>query len=476
MVEPKRTFAPNVLKGMAQSTSDARGALFAVAQDTRRSDPGQQPSGIRQMSVQRSPKKGGIMCARFPVKVFVSVIALAFAAAPAFAADPQPIKIGLLYSLSGLAAVYTKGTVIGHEIAAEEINASGGLLGGRKIEYVTRDDKLKPGVAVDEYRRMVTRDQVDFVMGVISSGVALAVSEVAKETKVLFVDTIAQTAALTEEQGHNYVVRLNTNSVVLGRTAALAAAKGPWKSYYFIGPDYEWGHRVNADFWDFLQKKKPDVSKLGDLWPKLGERDFSAHITAMLNAKPDAVFSSVWGGDLIAFIKQASAYGFFEKTQFIATGAGDLDILEPLGSEMPNGIMATFLYAFDILPTKQARNEKFIAEFKERTGEFPKSGDIIGYVSTYIMAEAIKKAGTTDSAALGKALRGSKYETLLGDITVRDFDGQATFPYNVGFTSTDPKYPFKRLKDVTRAQGEDVLSTKDEVEKARADYKKNKGG
>ena len=417
----------------------------------------------------------GIMRVRFPAKVFVSVIALAFAAAPAFAADPQPIKIGLLYSLSGLAAVYTKGTVIGHEIAAEEINASGGLLGGRKIEYVTRDDKLKPGVAVDEFRRMVTRDQVDFVMGVISSGVALAVSEVAKETKLLFVDTIAQTAALTEEQGHDYVVRLNTNSVVLGRTAALAAAKGPWKSYYFIGPDYEWGHRVNADFWDFLQKKKPDVSKLGDLWPKLGERDFSAHITAMLNAKPDAVFASVWGGDLIAFIKQANAYGFFEKVQFIATGAGDLDILEPLGGEMPNGIMATFLYAFDILPTKQARNEKFIAEFKERAGYLPKSGDIIGYVSTYIMAEAIKKAGTTDSVALGNALRGSTYETLLGDITVRDFDGQATFPYNVGFTYTDPKYPFKRLKDVTRAQGEDVLQSKEEIEKVRADYKK-KGG
>src|SRR5713101_8497033 len=187
--------------------------------------------------------------------VLVPVVALALFAVPAQTADPKPIKIGLLYSRSRLAAVYTKGTVIGHQIAAEEINASGGLLGGRKIEYVIRDDKLKPGVAVEEYRRMVTRDQVDFVMGVISSGVALAVSEVAKETKVLFVDTIAQTAALTEEQGHDYVVRLNTNSVVIGRTAALAAAKGPWKTYYFIGPDYEWGHRVNADFWEFVQHK-----------------------------------------------------------------------------------------------------------------------------------------------------------------------------------------------------------------------------
>src|SRR5262245_50246746 len=295
------------------------------------------------------------MSVHFGTRVFASVFALALFVAPALA-DPPPIKIGLLYSLSGLAAVYTKGTVVGHQIAAEEINASGGLLGSRKIEYVIRDDKLKPGIAVEEFRRMVTRDQVDFVMGVISSGVALAVSEVAKETKVLFVDTIAQTAALTEEQGHDYVTRLNTNSVVLGRTAALAAAKGPWKTYYFIGPDYEWGHRVNGDFWEFLRKKRSDVTKLGDLWPKLGERDFSAHITAILNAKPDAVFSSVWGGDLIAFIKQANAYGFFDKVKFIATGAGDLDILEPLGAEMPDGILATFLYAFDYLPTKDRKS------------------------------------------------------------------------------------------------------------------------
>src|SRR5713101_2544503 len=378
------------------------------------------------------------MRVRFLAYVLVPVVALAtLFGAQSPAADPKPIKIGLLYSLSGMAAVYTKGTVIGHQIAAEEINAAGGLLGGRKIEYVIRDDKLKPGIAVDEFRRMVTRDEVDFVMGVISSGVALAVSEVAKEMKVLFVDTIAQ-------------------------TAALAAAKGPWKNYYFIGPDYEWGHRVNADFWEYLQTKKPGVAKMGDLWPKLGERDFSAHITAILNAKPEAVFTSLWGGDLIAFIKQANAYGFFDKVQFIATGAGDLDILEPLGAEMPNGILATFLYAFDYLPTKQAQNEKFIEEFKKRAGYLPKSGDIIGYVSTYIMAEAIKKAGSTDSAKLGAALRGSRYETLLGDITVRDFDGQATFPYNTGVTFSDPKYPFKRLKDVTRANGEDVLQSKEE--------------
>jgi branched-chain amino acid transport system substrate-binding protein len=322
---------------------------------------------------------------------------------------------------------------------------------------------------------MVTRDRVDFVMGVISSGVALAVSEVAKEMKVLFVDTIAQTSALTEEQGHPYVVRTTTNSTTIGRTAALAAVRGPWKTYYFIGPDYEWGHRVNADFWEFLQKKKEGMQKLGELWPKLGERDFSSHITTILNAKPDAVFSSLWGGDLIAFVKQASTYGFFNKVQFISTGAGDLDILKPLGAEMPDGIMATFGYAFDMpVKGKEKDNEEFVAKFKQRAGYEPKTGDLLGYVATYMLAEAIARAGSTDTEALIKALRGGQFKTLLGDVTIRDFDGQATFGYYTGFTYTNASYPFKRLKDIVRAEGEEVLHTKDEVERIRQETQKTK--
>ena len=208
------------------------------------------------------------------------------------------------------------------------------------------------------------------------------------------------------------------------------------------------------------------------MWPKLGERDFSSHITTMLNAKPDAVFSSLWGGDLIAFVKQASTYGFFDKIQFISTGAGDLDILKPLGAEMPDGIMATFLYAFDWHPVKEQENKDFVTKFQERAGYEPKSGDIIGYVSTYMMAQAIEKAGGTDTEALIKVLRGAEFKTLLGDITIRDFDGQSTFGYNTGITYTHPNYPFKRLKDITRADGNEVLHTKAEVEKIRAEYKK----
>ena len=116
-------------------------------------------------------------------------------------------------------------TEVGQRLAVDRCNViTPAPDGGFRVshEYLG-DDKLKPGEAVKEFRRMVTRDQVDFVMGVISGGVALAVSEVAREMKVLFVDSIAQTSALTEEQGHPYVVRTTTNSTIIGRSAALAA-------------------------------------------------------------------------------------------------------------------------------------------------------------------------------------------------------------------------------------------------------------
>ena len=193
------------------------------------------------------------------------------------------------------------------------------------------------------------------------------------------------------------------------------------------------------------------------------------------NARPDAVFSSVWGGDLIAFVKQANTYGFFSKVQFISTGAGDLDILKPLGTEMPDGIMATFFYAFDLpAPGKEKDNQDFVTKFKQRAGYEPKSGDVAGYVSTYLMAEAMQRAGSTDTEVLIKALRGGTFQTLLGDVTIRDFDGQATFGYHTGFTYSDPALPFKRLKNVIRAEGEEVLRTRAEVEQVRAESQQKK--
>src|SRR5262249_60053395 len=102
------------------------------------------------------------------------------------------------------------------------------------------------------------------------------------------------------------------------------------------------------------------------------------------------------------------------------------------------------------------------------------TGDMLGYVATYMLADAIERAGSTNTEALLNVLRGGQFKTLLGDVTIRDFDGQATFGYYTGFTYMNPSYPFKRLKNVVRAEGQEVLHTKEEVEQIRQEAQKTK--
>ena len=143
---------------------------------------------------------------------------------------------------------------------------------------------------------------------------------------------------MTEDKGHRYAFRSTSNTLIEGRAAAILMAQQPFKRYAIAGPDYEYGHRMGEDFVTQLKKLRPDVQIVTEVWPKLGERDFTPHINALLQAKPDMVFSAIWGGDHIAFVKQAKPYGFFSKTQYLAIGQGDLDVVVPLGAEAPEGL------------------------------------------------------------------------------------------------------------------------------------------
>jgi branched-chain amino acid transport system substrate-binding protein len=385
------------------------------------------------------------------------------AATPA-AAQAPPIKVGVLYGLGGASAPYTKPAVTGHEMAVEEINAKGGLL-GRKVQLLVRDDQSKPDVGVREARDLILKEKVDFLTGIIHSGVALAVSEVAKEHKTLLLVSIAKTAALTEDKGHRYVFRSTSNSLIEGRAAAILMAQQPFKRYAVTGPDYEYGHRIAEDFVAQLKKLKPDVQIVGEAWPKFGERDFTPHINALLQAKPDMVFSSIWGGDHIAFVKQAKPYGFFQKTQYMAISQGDLDVAVPLGAEAPEGMWVSANYAF-YFPDTPA-NREFVAKYKAKTGELPPAGALYGYMNTNFLLEAIRKAKSTDTEKVVDALEGLTTETPTGPVTIRAQDHQSNRGQFWGRLKKTPEYPFLILGDIQYIGGEKTMRTLDELKALR---------
>ena len=395
--------------------------------------------------------------------VFLGLLILGGALPLTVSAQQEPIKIGVVYGLGGAAAPYTKPAITGHEIAVDEINKTGLL--GRKVQLVIRDDQSKPDIGVREARDLILKEKVDFLMGVIHSGVALGISEVAKEYKKIYLNTIAKTAALTEEKGHRYVFRSASNTAIEGRAAALLMADKPFKRYAVIGPDYEYGHRMVDYFMGYLKKLKPDVEVVAEAWPKFGERDFTAHVNALLQAKPEMVYSSLWGGDAIAFVKQAKPYGFFTKTQYMNIAAADLDVVVPLGAETPEGIWGSSNYAF-YYPDTPA-NREFVAKYKAKTNDLPPAGAFFGYVGTYFLAEAIRKAKSTDTEKVIDALEGLTIETPIGPLTMRAYDHQATKGHYWGRLKRVSEYPFPIMGDVQLIAGEKTLRPVDEIKALR---------
>src|SRR5262245_41509070 len=379
-------------------------------------------------------------------------------------AQQPPIKVGVLYGLGGAAAPYTKPAVIGHEMAVDEINAKGGLL-GRKVQLLVRDDQSKPDVGVREARDLILKEKVDFLTGIIHSGVALAVSEVAKDHQTLLLVWLARPAPRTEDHGHRHSCRATSNTLIEGRAAAILLAQQPFKRYAVAGPDYEYGHRMVEDFIAHLKKLKPDVQVVAEVWPKLGERDFTPHINALLQAKPEMVFSAIWGGDHIAFVKQAKPYGFFAKTQYLAMGQGDLDVVVPLGAEAPEGMWVSSNYTF-YYPDAQA-NRDFVAKYKAKTGDLPPSGAAFAYTATQFLAAAIKKAKSAETEKVVEALEGLTIESVHGPLTIRGYDHQSNKGQFFGRLKKTPEHPFLIIGDLQYVGGEKTMRTLDEVKALR---------
>ena len=392
---------------------------------------------------------------------------LAAPAAPA-AAQGKPIRIGEINSYSGLATVYTFPYREGLLMAAKEINDAGGVL-GRPIEFVFRDDKLKPDEAVKAARELVSQEKVDFLAGCISSGVGLAISAYAKDTKTLYFATHCQTSRLTWDDGHPYIAHTTNNVNQYVRAIAKKASTFPYKKWAHISPDYEYGHNVWDEFIGYLNELKPDVEVSQQNWPKLGETDHSAYITALLQSGADAFISSVWGAQEIAFVKQARPFGLLQKIPFFSASVGNPDELEPLAKEAPVGaITPGFAWYDEGMQKRHPALMEWVNKFQTQARKPPTLGASWGYASAYIIAETIKRAKSTDTDKVIAALdEGFDMQFPWGKVVMRGCDHQAIPPQWVGKVKMSAEGKAV-LADVEEHHGEELIRSCAEIAKIRA--------
>jgi len=383
------------------------------------------------------------------LRVLTMLLACALAA-PLYAEAQKPIKVGMPLPLSGPPALFGDPASKGAMMFVEELNAKGGVL-GRKIELIVRDSKADANEAVRIAREMILKDNVDFLVGTLTSAEGPAVSVVAKENKIVFIAPIPKTDQLTAaDKLHPYVFRVAANTTIEGRSAAEIVAKWPVTKVATIAFDYAYGQDVTRAFVDQIKKIKPSVQIVDQQWPKLGEQDYNPFINAQMAKKPEAIVSSIWGGFFVTYSKQAKALGMFDAVKYNFIGLGEAatpETTKSMGADYPVGIWGNSYDAFYWGETQAHRDyTQRIAKYLK--DDYPSSWAIQGYIGMEFLAEAIKKAGSTDSDKVSKALLGLTIDTPIGKQTIREKDHQANRGQLYGKTVMDPKYPFAIMKPI----------------------------
>jgi branched-chain amino acid transport system substrate-binding protein len=300
---------------------------------------------------------------------FCVLSAGARAAPPAGA--PSELKIGVVAFLSGPASgpfgIPARNAA---ELWIDKINREGGI-GGVKVVPVFTDEAGPADKVVTEFRRLALDEKVSAVMGYISSANCLAVPPVADELKVLTILSDCGTDRVFEEgKQHPYVFRTHAHTVIDGVGAAryVLSIKPDVKTIAGINQDYAWGRDSWEVFSRSIRKLKPDVEVVDALWPKIFAGEYSAEISKLLVEKPDVVFTSFWGGDLVTFSGQAKARGLLEETTVVVNNTGsDIKDLAPgmlIGSRGPHSIVSPDM-------AKNPLRKEFISLYKQKHGLAP---------------------------------------------------------------------------------------------------------
>jgi branched-chain amino acid transport system substrate-binding protein len=343
---------------------------------------------------------------------------------PAFS---QSIKIGELNSYKVFPAFlepYKKGW----ELALEEINASGGVL-GRKLEIVSRDDGGTPGDAVRVAEELIAREKVNLLMGTFASHVGLAVANLAAQRKVMFLAAEPLTDKIVWENGNRYTFRLRPSTYMQVAMLVPEAAKLQKKRWAIVYPNYEYGQSATASFKKLLAQAQPGVEFVAEQAPALGKIDAGAVVQALADAKPDALFSSLFAVDLQKFVREGNTRGLFRNTVVFNLLAGEPEYLDPLKDETPDGWWVTG-YPWNEIQT--AEHRKFRDAYRKRWKDYPRQGSVVGYVAVYTVAEAIKRAGNVETEKLLEAMKGLEMGTPFGPIVWRAVDHQSTMGAYVG--------------------------------------------
>ncbi|WP_414475583.1 ABC transporter substrate-binding protein [Microvirga sp. M2] len=377
-------------------------------------------------------------------------------------AQSGPLKLGFVGPLSGAQEIFGAPMLLGAQIAAEQINAAGGV-NGRKIEIVARDDKAAGPEAVKQAQGLVG-EGVHLLFGAIQTAVALAIGPLLQPSDAVLISCAAIADSLTHESFNPHYFRISDNSYMRYRALArVMAEKHPeitkWTGIF---PDAAYGHQSWDGFVDGLKEYYPSIAKkdveiIEPVLTKFGATDFKPQLTTLMRSPAEGLFNNTNGADAVTLIAQGANFGLARKFKAIADGANEFNVPRALNKRMvPNFWTAMHWYYGGYQDTEMGK--RLYEDYVAKTGDKSPIGYVEqGHAAVYAYANAVRAAGSSEAAAVVKALEGMSFDTAKGRRTFRREDHQAILDVNFitfDVKDTDPGW---EVSDFVRIPGAEVI-------------------
>jgi branched-chain amino acid transport system substrate-binding protein len=389
---------------------------------------------------------------------------------PRFAHAQKPIRITCISIFSDRSAVVGKSDKDGVEMWKDEVNRRGGLL-KRKVEVKYLDSQAKIEEAVRMAREAAASKEVDLLLEGCSSREAFSVKEVSRDLNLLAISLNSKTTELTANPKtfapyHFRAAAQNVHDMAAGaKYAAELSRKNGWKKWAMIAPDYAYGRENVMFFIRFLKTYFPEAEVVMEVWPKLYEPDFTPYINKILGANVQGVFTSQWGGDIVALLEQGALYQFHEKVKIFSIDLGDFTAINPVMKSLgkfPAGIyMGT--RANPVVPDTKLNSDWFYA-YKKRFGYEPSGWSQQTYAACEFYQKAVEKAGTTEQKAVRDALEDLEIESPWGTPPAQKIKMRKRDHTNVLYTEawgkTVSQMPY--VSDVLTLGWEDIFKVESE--------------
>ncbi len=362
-------------------------------------------------------------------------------------AQAKVLKIGMPTILSGRVAILGTSSRAAVQLAVRQINEAGGVA-GRTIELVDRDSKGRPDEAAKVTRDLINNDGCEIIIDAEASSGSFAVQEVIRDLPVLCLHTCSETSSLSADPKLHVKTAFRCarqgihDAVAGGRYASAISKERGLKKWMTCSPDYAYGRDNTAEFLEFAKKFDPSIEVVDQVWPKLFAPDYTENLTKILQTKPQAVYSALWGGDLVTFIEQGNLYRLFANFAFFSGGLGDPPVLTAI-KQLPAGMNTAYRYN-RAYPDKPG-NAAFADGFGKIAGHEPTNWAWQNSLAMQFIVEALKRTnGKTDGAALAAELAGMQVASpfAVDDVITMRAEDHTIIGYPVAWGQTLPKAPF----------------------------------